>query len=138
MAHPGAWRPLERAELRRVAVFLLVGGAQFAFDSGLFIALTYCGMTPVWANPLTRFAAAMLGFLLNGKLTFGQSRLTRGQLSRYVLLWALLTALSTGAVALIGHAIGLQAAWGMKVCIEIVLAMLSFVLMRRWVFVDHH
>lgn len=127
------WLPAN-AELVRIVLFLAVGGLQFAFDAGLFILLTYWGMPAFWTNLFTRFTAAMLGFLLNGKLTFRQSRLTRQQLLRYVLLWVSLTLLSTGAVVAIGQVAGLRAAWGMKVFVEILLAMLSFVLMRRWVF----
>ncbi|SBV37054.1 conserved membrane hypothetical protein [uncultured Stenotrophomonas sp.] len=122
------------ADLLRVALFLVVGGVQFVLDSGLFVLLTYWGMVPSGANLLTRFSAALLGFLLNGKLTFRQSRLTREQLARYVLLWVLLTLLSTGAVVVMDRVVGIQAAWGAKVFVEILLAMLSFVLMRRWVF----
>ena len=122
------------AGLLRIALFLVVGGLQFAFDAGLFILLTYLGMVPSWTNLLTRFSAAMLGFLLNGKLTFRQSRLTREQLFRYVLLWISLTLLSTGAVVTIGHVGGIRAAWGAKISVEILLAVLSYVLMRRWVF----
>ncbi len=128
------WLPAH-TELVRIALFLAVGGLQFAFDAGLFILLTYWGMPAFWTNLFTRFTAAMLGFLLNGKLTFRQPRLTRQQLLRYVLLWVSLTLLSTGAVVLTGSMAGIPAAWRMKVCIEIVLAMLSFMLMRRWVFV---
>ena len=127
-------RLLANQELRRVVLFLAVGGIQFAFDSGLFILLTYWGAAPSWCNVLTRFSAAMLGFLLNGKLTFGQARLTRGQLLRYVLLWVGLTVLSTGSVVLAGNMAGMRAAWSMKVGAEILLALLSYVLMRRWVF----
>lgn len=127
------WLPAN-AELVRIVLFLAVGGLQFAFDAGLFILLTYWGMPAFWTNLFTRFTAAMLGFLLNGKLTFRQSRLTRQQLLRYVLVWVSLTLLSTGAVVAIGQVAGLRAAWGMKVFVEILLAMLSFVLMRRWVF----
>lgn len=127
------WLPAN-AELVRIVLFLAVGGLQFAFDAGLFILLTYWGMPAFWTNLFTRFTAAMLGFLLNGKLTFRQSRLTRQQLLRYVLVWVSLTLLSTGAVMAIGQVAGLRAAWGMKVFVEILLAMLSFVLMRRWVF----
>lgn len=121
-------------EWLRVAMFLAVGGFQFIFDAGLFILLTYWGMMPFWTNLLTRFSAAMLGFWLNGKLTFGHPRLTRRQLWRYVAVWMLLTLLSTGAVGLIGHAAGMRAAWAMKIVVEVLLAALSFVLMRRWVF----
>ena len=132
-------RPLLPAdgEWVRIALFLAVGGAQFVFDAGLFILLTYWGMVPFWTNLLTRFSAAMLGFLLNGKLTFRQSRLGREQLFRYALLWVFLTLLSTGAVVAIGQVAGVRAAWGMKVLVEILLAVLSFMLMRRWVFVGH-
>ena len=126
--------PRLNTEWLRIALFLVVGGLQFGLDTGLFILLTHWGMAPSWTNVLTRFSAALLGFLLNGKLTFGQSRLTGRQLSKYLLLWVLLTLLSTGTVVVIGQLAGIQAAWGMKVLVEVVLAVLSFVLMRRWVF----
>ncbi|MGB3394199.1 MAG: GtrA family protein [Stenotrophomonas sp.] len=126
--------PRVNAEWLRIVLFLAVGGLQFVFDAGLFILLTHWGMAPSWTNLLTRFSAALLGFLLNGKLTFGQPRLTRRQLSKYLLLWVLLTLLSTGAVITIGQVAGIRAAWGMKILVEIPLAVLSFVLMRRWVF----
>lgn len=121
-------------ELLRVALFLLVGGVQFVLDAGLFVLLTWLGAVPFWANLLARFSAALLGFLLNGKLTFKQSRLGRYQLWKYVLLWAGLTALSTGAVVTAGRLAGLEGAWMAKIVIEILLAGLSFVLMRQWVF----
>lgn len=126
--------PRANAEWLRIVLFLAVGGLQFALDSGLFILLTHWGMAPSWTNLLTRFSAALLGFLLNGKLTFGQSRLTGRQLFKYLLLWVALTLLSTGAVVAIGQMAGIRAVWGMKIVVEILLAVVSFVLMRRWVF----
>lgn len=121
-------------ELLRFALFLGIGGVQFAFDTGMFVLLTHAGMAPLWANPATRFFAALLGFVLNGKLTFRQSRLTGKQAFRYVVLWVSLTLASTGIVAAIAYVADIRVVWLAKACIELLLAVISFVLMRRWVF----
>ena len=65
-------RPLLPAdgEWVRIALFLAVGGAQFVFDAGLFILLTYWGMVPFWTNLLVRVYAWML-LLRNGGLVDG-------------------------------------------------------------------
>lgn len=121
-------------EWLRVVLFLLVGGIQFMLDIALFVMLTHSGMASLYANLIARFSAALLGFLLNGKLTFRQSRLTGTQWWKYMLVWVFLTGLSTGAVVPVGRMAGLEMAWLMKALIEVLLAMLSFMLMRRWVF----
>ena len=118
----------------RVLSFLLVGGLQFALDAGLFVGLTWLGMAPAWANISSRLAAACVGFFLNGRLTFGHASLTRTQFGRYVASWVLLTVASTMTVAAVAGVAGLRWAWLAKVLVEVVLAAVSFLLMRNWVF----
>ncbi len=115
-------------------LFLGIGAVQFGVDAGLFVVLTWLGMMPAWANIVSRLSAACLGFFLNGRLTFGHGALTRGQFARYIATWVLLTAVSTVAVAGVATMAGLTWAWLMKIAVEIVLAVASFLLMRNWVF----
>ena len=115
-------------------LFLVVGGVQFGFDAGLFVALTWLGTLPAWANIVSRLSAACLGFFLNGRLTFGHKALTRGQFARYIATWVLLTAVSTATVAGVAAMAGLKWAWLAKIVVEVVLAVASFLLMRNWVF----
>lgn len=115
-------------------LFVVVGGLQFGLDAGLFVALTWVGMVPAWANIASRLVAACVGFFLNGRLTFGHKALTNVQFARYIACWMLLTAASTVTVAAVAELSGLQWAWLAKVLVEIVLAAASFLLMRNWVF----
>ncbi|MDQ2701771.1 MAG: GtrA family protein [Pseudomonadota bacterium] len=115
-------------------LFLVIGGVQFALDAGLFVALTWFGMVPAWANIAARLSAACLGFFLNGRLTFGHRSLGRAQFARYISTWVLLTAASTITVAGVAAMAGLKWAWLAKLLVEIVLAVASFLLMRNWVF----
>lgn len=115
-------------------LFLAVGGVQFGLDAGLFVALTWLGMLPAWANIAARLSAACLGFFLNGRLTFGHRSLTNAQFARYIATWVLLTAVSTATVAGVATMAGLKWAWLAKLLVEIVLAVASFLLMRNWVF----
>ncbi len=123
-----------RGETARILSFLVIGGLQFALDAGLFVALTWLGAVPAWANIASRLAAACAGFFLNGRLTFGHARLDRAQFARYIASWVALTAASTVAVAVVAGLAGLRWAWLAKFLVELVLAAVSFVLMRAWVF----
>ena len=82
------------------------------------------------------FSGAMLGFWLNGRITFAgeQTALGRAQLRRFVLLWLCTTALSTWAVGAVEDAAGLRWAWLAKPAVELVLAAMSFTASRHWVY----
>lgn len=118
----------------RALVFVLVGATQFALDAGLFVALTWAGMPAAPANIASRFLAACVGFVLNGRMTFGRRSLDRWQFARYIATWVVLTGVSTIAVAGTATLAGLRWAWLAKVMVEIALAFASYLLMRNWVF----
>ena len=125
-----------RQEAFKLFLFLVIGGLQFAFDAGAFVALTWVGVMPSFANVLARLFAACVGFTLNGKLTFNQRSLTKTQFIRYAICWGLLTITSTVLVVAAATMAGLKWAWLTKVLVEVVLAAVSFVLMRGWVFAE--
>ena len=120
------------------SVFLIVGGLQFCVDAGLFITLTWLGLVPSIANVASRLLAACLGFVLNGRLTFrdgADSRLGWSRFGRFAVCWAVLTVISTVSVVATTEFGGLGLSWIAKPLIEIVLALVSFFAMRKWVYV---
>ena len=129
---PPPWEePTLWGRYRRV-VATLAGGVL------LVVGLTALGV-PTWvANPGARAIGAMFGYVGNGAYTFrqpeGAHRLGRGSLARFVLLWLVLTAASTAALALIDGLGGLGWAWGLKPVVDLGLAAVAFVASRLWVY----
>jgi putative flippase GtrA len=122
--------------VRDGASFSVVGAIQVVLDSTVYIALTKLGVPTPPANVCGRIAGAVLGFWLNGRVTFAhhdQPRL-RWRLARYILLWVAMTIVSTVALTIIGHRAGLKHTWWAKPLIEIVLGLTSFLICRHWVY----
>jgi putative flippase GtrA len=122
--------------LRDGVRFSVVGIIQVVVDSATYIALTKFGLATAPSNICGRVAGAVLGFWLNGRITFArneQPRL-RARLVRYLVLWITLTAISTGALLWIADHAGLARTWWCKPLIEIVLGLTSFLLSRHWVY----
>lgn len=115
--------------------FIIVGLVQLAVDAGAFILLTYLGVPVVPANIVARVTGATLGFLLNRHYTFRDgSRAVGGAFLRFVVLWLATTVLSTILVSVVAAALGLKGAWLAKPLVDAVLAGLSFVAAKWWVF----
>lgn len=123
--------------LRQGASYVVIGLLQLALDALLFVALTAVGITPAFANPLARASAAGLGFWLNGRHTFADAagpRLGATRFGRFAITWVSLTIISTLAVSALAQGPGLHAAWLGKPVIEAVLAIVSFTVLRHWVY----
>lgn len=123
--------------LRQGGTFLLVGMLQLLLDWGVFVAATALGVAPAPANVAGRIGGAMLGFWLNGRVTFaqdGNARLGWRRFSRFLVLWLLITTLSTVSIVLIEARLGLQQAWLAKPLVEGALAVVSFFLWRHVVY----
>lgn len=115
----------------------LVGGLQLLLDWLGFVALTLAGVATVPANVAGRVLGAMLGFWLNGVLTFrvaGQGRLGWRRFLRFAASWSVMTLLSTLAVRAIDNGAGLQWAWLLKPAVDAVLAGLGFIVSRYWIY----
>lgn len=123
--------------LRQGRDFVLVGLAQLLLDWGVFVLASACAVPVPAANLCGRVAGAMLGFWLNGRVTFadaGQARLGWHRFARFLPLWLLLTACSTLLVGVVGAQAGLRWAWLAKPVVEAGLAAASFLLWRHVVY----
>jgi putative flippase GtrA len=116
--------------------YLVIGIVQWLLDWAVMVGLSHLGMAVAPANVIGRISGALLGYWLNGKLTFAGDDTTVGrrQLLRFVLMWLFTTAISTWAVRHVDMVFGLQWAWLAKPAIEGLLGVLGFVLSRHWVY----
>lgn len=122
---------------RQLVFYLAFGVFQLCVDWLIFLSLTHFGVDIRIANPTSRLIAALVGYLLNGLFTFRTSAAPqiRGRtLAKYLALWVLLTCLST-LLILLGHKlIGDSALPYVKFVVEAFLALVSFTLMKLWVY----
>ena len=113
---------------------MVVGLAQLALDTSVFIATTAIGMPIVAGNLLGRLSGASLGFWLNGRFTFGKKKLDRQHALRFALAWIVLTILSTLSISIGAARLGLHGAWLAKPLVEGVFAIVSFFLWKHVVY----
>ena len=126
--------------MRQPIYFLLVGGMQYLIDTLVFALLISSGLATVPANVASRASAAAAGFLSNRYWTFSQRPDTLRRFSRslvrFLAWWLSMTVVSSLAV------LGLESVLGdedlerilAKVIVEAVLAVISFLVSRYWVY----
>ncbi len=116
--------------------YLMIGIVQWLLDWGVMVVLSHLGVMIEIANICGRISGAMLGFWLNGKVTFAgeHTALGRTQLQRFVLMWLCMTTLSTLTMGHINDVFGLQWAWLAKPVVELTLGAAGFLLSRHWVY----
>jgi len=116
--------------------YLAIGVIQWLLDWGVMVALSHAGLAVEPANVAGRISGALLGFWLNGRITFASehTRMGRRQFGRFVLMWSLTTVASTWALGAIDDAVGLQWTWLAKPAVELALGGIGFVLSRYWVY----
>jgi putative flippase GtrA len=124
--------------LRQGSAYLIIGVLQLLLDWAVFVLVTAAGLPVVPGNLAGRVAGMLLGFWLNGRITFatadGKQRLGWRRFARFLPLWLLLTTASTLLVSSADHALGLQYAWLAKPLVEGGLAVISFLLLRHVVY----
>ncbi|ALA87987.1 GtrA family protein [Stenotrophomonas maltophilia] len=124
--------------LRQGSAYLIIGVLQLLLDWAVFVLVTSAGLPVVQGNLAGRVAGMLLGFWLNGRITFatadGEQRLGWRRFARFLPLWLLLTTASTLLVSSADHALGLQYAWLAKPLVEGGLAVISFLLLRHVVY----
>jgi putative flippase GtrA len=121
----------------QVGAFLAVGLLQVLVDTAIFIALGAAGVAVVPANVVSRTCGALLGFWLNGRVTFASADghgLDRGALLRFLTSWLLLTALGSVLLHAVEARFGLHLTWLAKPLVEAFLAVLGFVSLKYFVF----
>lgn len=116
--------------------YLVIGGLQWLVDWGVMVALSHLGLRIGVANVAGRVSGALLGFWLNGRITFAGDEHTIGrrQLLRFIIMWLVMTALSTVAIEAIDGLLGRKWAWLGKPLIELALGLIGFVGSRQWVY----
>jgi putative flippase GtrA len=122
--------------LRQGRDYVLVGILQWLLDWSVMVGLTHAGMPIEPANILGRISGALLGFWLNGRITFASDhhRMGRRQFVRFLTMWLATTAVSTWAMSSIYDMFGLQWAWVAKPAVEIALSVIGFLLSRHWIY----
>jgi putative flippase GtrA len=121
---------------RHARGYLIVGIVQWVVDWGVMVALSGWGMKVEPANVLGRVAGAMLGYWMNGKVTFKgeDTHVGRSQLIRFILMWLGTTTVSTWSMGMIDEHLGLKWAWIAKPAVEGILGVTGFFLSRHWVY----
>lgn len=116
--------------------YLAIGLLQWLIDWGVVVGLTHLGLPVAPANVIGRITGALIGFWLNGKLTFADDGNTVGtaQFQRFMLMWVSTTLLSTLALTQIDDVLGLRWVWLAKPAIELALGAVGFVLSRHWIY----
>lgn len=116
--------------------YLAIGLLQWLVDWGVVVGLTHMGLIVAPANVVGRITGALIGFWLNGKLTFASDGNTVGtaQFQRFMTMWVCTTLLSTWALTQIDDVLGLRWVWLAKPAIEIALGIVGFVLSRYWIY----
>ena len=83
---------------RQGGSFIAVGLAQLLLDWLVFVGLTALGVPAASGNLAGRISGALLGFWLNGRVTFarsGEVRLGWWRFVKFLLVWIPLTVIST-------------------------------------------
>lgn len=121
---------------RHASRYTIVGGIQWLVDWGVMVGLSHLGLAIEPANVCGRVSGALLGYWLNGKVTFAGEDTALGgtQLRRFGLMWLCTTAASTWTMGHIDDWFGLKWAWLAKPGVELVLGVIGFVLSRHWVY----
>lgn len=122
---------------RQGASYGLVGALQLLLDWACFVALSAAGLGTVAANMAGRAGGALLGFWLNGAITFRTrdgGRLGWGRFGRFLLSWTAMSVLSTVAVRLIDLRAGIEWAWLLKPAVDVLLAGFGFAASRYWIY----
>ena len=124
--------------LRQGTRFVFVGLLQLLLDWLVFVIATAAGLPVVPGNIAGRVAGALLGFWLNGRVTFadaqGGARLGWRRFLRFSVAWLVMTAVSSWLLEVAAHHLGLQLAWLAKPLVEGGLAVVAFFVWRHLVF----
>lgn len=116
--------------------YLTIGLLQWLLDWGVMVGLSHMGMPVEPANVAGRISGALIGFWLNGRITFAgdETAIGRRQFARFLAMWVLSTVLSTWSLGAINRAVGLKWAWLAKPGVELLLGAAGFLLSRHWVY----
>lgn len=115
--------------------FLLSSLLSFALDYALYLTCLHLfGFAPWVCYALARVFSSLFNYWLNRMAVFG-GRGGKASILRYYLLAAAQLSVGAGLVELLHTSLGLNASW-IKIPVDIVLFLISYVLQRDFVFGD--
>jgi len=124
--------------MRQLILFGVIGVTQLVADTLIFYLLLKLSITPWIANSISRFLALLLGFALNGAITFRQpdntASTSKKSFVRLLILWLVLTFVSSELVTLASHYASDHRLLLAKLGVELVLAFVSFFISKTWVY----
>lgn len=80
--------------MKKISLFLLFGVMQFGVDSVVYTGLSIIGIQIFYANFISRFCSAMIGYYVNGKYTFDK-RSSLNTFIKFCIYWVFMTLLSS-------------------------------------------
>ena len=121
---------------RHAASYAVIGIVQWLVEYALMLVLSQWIMPVEPANVIGRLCGAVLGFWLNGKLTFAadDTHVGRHAAMRFLVMWIALTVLNTWIVAHLDDAFGLRMAQLLKPGADLLSGGIGFLLSRHWVY----
>ena len=127
------------AAVRQLVCFIAAGAVQWLLDTAVMVALSHAGMAVAVSTLAGRLAGAAVGFWLNGRYTFVESRhrLDAHALRRFALFWLLTSLISAGLLACVARYGGLHAAWWAKPAVDAAMAAAGFIAARYWIYRAH-
>lgn len=124
--------------IRQGVSYLLVGLFLVAVDWLTFVLLTWAGVSIPVSNIIGRIVGALLGFVLNGHVTFRSKQTSSTSkfrsFVRFMTIWLLLTSVSTYLMNVVSLKLGVQLAWLAKPVVEGLLAIVGFMISRQWIY----
>jgi len=123
--------------VRQFASYLIIGGTQFLLDWALFSLMFWWGLPAMPANLLARASAAIVGFVLNGRITFADgdgARLGGRRFVRFVIAWVVMTLISTLLVFAVTVMWPGPLVYLGKPAIEVALAFANFFVLKWFVY----
>ncbi len=121
--------------IKQLAKYGTVGLCALAVDVQIFMLLRHAGVDLVSSNVVARFAGAVTAYCGNHLWTFSQSTHTSDWVRsswRYVLVWTVVTLLSTFLISTLTRFGAPEAP--SKLMVEMMMPLLNFFIARRWVF----
>ena len=101
----------------------------------IFLCMGVFDWSPVASNVAGYAVGFVVSFVLNRSFTFRSTGAARGELKRFLLIFALAYLANLAVLVLLVHAAGMGGGWA-QVVAGIVYFALSFVLNKYYVFVD--
>ena len=125
--------------MHKISIFFVIGLIQLGIDTIIYFLLSKSGLNSFYANCISRFFAACIGYMLNSRYTFSANPQSALMFSRFIIYWLAMTLLGSGMLSQLNDLFRYAAKDTMyllasKIAVEGVLFILSYAIAKLWVF----